>query len=88
MPLPQPKAQIHRAITYTGIPSHLFIPDSPALGCDRGSGPYCFFKSVVKRLLRANHISSILLDRVVNRGPTLIHHGTAKSTFVTYYDVF
>ena len=99
MPLPASKRQIHPAITYTGVPpylcfdlafppSYLLFPDSPTLGSDRSSGSSRSFESINMALLSEQatypaRSSITLLTEALPWSVTV----TAKSTFVTVYDV-
>jgi len=99
VPLPAPKPQIHPAITYTGLPPHLcfdlafppsylLVPDSPALGSDRSSTSTCSLESVDTTLLseQATYPASHTITLVTEALPWSVTV-TAKSTFVTVYDV-
>jgi len=99
MPLPAPKAQIHPAITYTGLPpylcfdlafppSYLLVPDSPAFGSDRSSASSRSFESVNMTLLseQATYPASPSITLLTEALPWSITV-TTKSTFVTVYDV-
>ena len=99
MPLPASDYQIHPAITYTGAspylcfdlafpPSYLLVPDSPALGSDRSSASSRSFESANPTLLseQATYPASSSITLLTEALPWSITV-TAKSTFVTVYDV-
>ena len=99
IPLPALKPQIHPAITYTGPlphlcfdlafpPSYLLVPDSPALGSDLSSISSYSFESVDTMLLseQATYPASHTITLITEALPWSITV-TAKSTFVTVYDV-
>ena len=98
MPLLASKPQIHPAITYTGAPpylcfdlayppSYLLIPDSPA-GSDRSSASSRSSDSVNLTLLseQATYPAAPSITLLTEALPWAITV-TAKSTFVTVYDV-
>ena len=99
MPLPASKPQIHPAITYTSTtpflrfdlafpPSYLLVPDSPTLGSDYSSASSSSYGSVNPSLLseQATYPASPSITLLTEALPWSITV-TAKSTFVTVYDV-